>query len=242
LGDDASPRTTAAVTTYTYDPLTFRLVDLVTMRSSTAIQSLHYTYDAVGNITKVADAALQTVFYSNAAVGPDQTFTYDALRRLISATGREHSSQVASAPGYDSPVPLAHPNDGAALARYEETFTYDAVGNILEVAHTRTTSPGTGWTRTYEYETDVSDNPISNRLVTTTPTGHTYTYDAVGRMTSMAHLPTMEWTWAGDLRHAARSGGEPSTGGDAYYRPRIRSRGSARSARRPQPQLMLPIS
>ena len=41
-------------TTYDYDPLTFRLVRLQTLRGSEPLQDLSYTYDPVGNITHIA--------------------------------------------------------------------------------------------------------------------------------------------------------------------------------------------
>src|SRR6185369_2630555 len=44
------------VTTYQYDPKTFRLTELLTLRgSSTKLQHLVYSYDPVGNITDIQD-------------------------------------------------------------------------------------------------------------------------------------------------------------------------------------------
>ena len=37
------------------------------------------------------------------------------------------------------------------MARYEETYKFDAVGNILEVAHKGKTAANPGWTRRYAY-------------------------------------------------------------------------------------------
>ena len=47
-------------TDYTYDPLTFRLKRLHTLRGSEALQDLNYTYDPAGNITHIRDEAKQT--------------------------------------------------------------------------------------------------------------------------------------------------------------------------------------
>ncbi len=74
-------------TTYTYDPLTFRLTHLFTTRGATfpndcpkpppegwprcGLQSLHYTYDPVGNITHIRDDAQQRIFFKNKRVDPD---------------------------------------------------------------------------------------------------------------------------------------------------------------------------
>ena len=48
-----------AVTSYAYDPDTFRLIRLQTSRPATRgpLQDLTYTYDPVGNVTRVTDAA-----------------------------------------------------------------------------------------------------------------------------------------------------------------------------------------
>lgn len=66
-----------AKTAYTYDAQTFRLSGLKTTRAAgqngtatqiftdpTVVQDLAYTYDPVGNIMRIADAALITVFNS----------------------------------------------------------------------------------------------------------------------------------------------------------------------------------
>ena len=68
-----STTATASATTYEYDPLTFRLTHLKTTRpagpdatasqlfqDATVVQDLRYTYDPVGNITRIEDAALKT--------------------------------------------------------------------------------------------------------------------------------------------------------------------------------------
>ena len=67
------------VTTYAYDPLSLRLTNLRTTNSEPqTLQDLSYTYDAVGNILTI----------TNAARGSNQAFTYDELNRLTSATGK----------------------------------------------------------------------------------------------------------------------------------------------------------
>ena len=107
-----------ASTLYSYDPLTFRLTHCYTRRNagvpspttaitrtatatiaarlaqgSLRLQNLHYTYDPAGNITHIQDDAQQTIYFRNKRVEPSNDYTYDALYRLIQATGREHLGQ-----------------------------------------------------------------------------------------------------------------------------------------------------
>jgi RHS repeat-associated protein len=198
-----------ARTEYTYDAKTFRLVRLLTTRPSAGspLQDLHYTYDPVGNITAIHDDAQQTVYFNNQVVDPHAEYVYDAIYRLIEATGREHLGQTsgqANAPGQptedDGPwTGLPHPNDGQAMGRYTEHYFYDAVGNILEMAHAVSTG---NWTRRYEYES------ASNRLRSTSlpadpstaPYTAKYVHDAHGNMTRMPHLPQMRWDHGDRLR------------------------------------------
>ena len=96
-----------ATTEYTYDPETVRLRRLVTTRvsppsdfasqvfqSARTLQDLSYTYDPVGNITQIADAALLTTFNNNLQVDPTCLYVYDAIYRLVEATGRELIGQA----------------------------------------------------------------------------------------------------------------------------------------------------
>ena len=96
-------------------------------------------------------------------------------------------------------VPL--PTDGQAMRNYTENYTYDAVGNFLELAHTANLG---NWTRTYAYG-EPTVPPASNRLSSTTVTGVTerYTYDAHGNMVSMPHLSLMQWDWKDQLQATA---------------------------------------
>jgi RHS repeat-associated protein len=215
-GGENGKRTT---TTYSYDPMTFRLASLTTQRESDGalLQSLTYAYDPVGNITAIADAAQQTVFFDNAVVTPSTSYVYDAIYRLIQATGRELAGGLADSQRDhdDMPMmPLPHPNDLQAVRRYSETYNYDAVGNFLQMAHV---AGGTGqagsWTRRYAYDT-AGGLPASNRLIATSLPGDAddafsakYTYDAHGNMTSMPHLASIGWNDRDQMTSADRGGG-----------------------------------
>ena len=95
-------------TRYEYDEKTFRLVHQKTTRTTVetgrsakifkhpgTIQDLRYAYDPVGNITRIEDGALKTVFHANQQLDAACEYTYDPIYRLIEATGREHIGQSA---------------------------------------------------------------------------------------------------------------------------------------------------
>lgn len=212
--------------TYEYDPITLRLARLETRRGADALQSLSYTYDPVGNITRIQDTANDRVFHNQECVDAGSEYLYDPTYRLIAAAGREHrggDGQVDSDRGSRTVTTL--PADGQALRNYVETYRYDDVGNLLGVRHHRgrdLAQPGqVVWNRRYQY------SPNSNRLLATSvpadPAGlldHTstpdysarYTYDAHGSMTSMPHLAGMSYDHRDRLRGVDLGGG-----GRAFY-------------------------
>ena len=231
------------MTTYEYDPLTFRLARLKTTRPESfladerLVQDLTYTYDPAGNITHIADGAQQTVHFRNRRVEPSNDYTYDAIYRLMGGTGREHLGQAGGQ--LNPPTPpdafnkfharLNHPGDGNAMGTYIEQYVYDAVGNILEMQHgvTGPTPPpalpaNPGWTRNYAYNEPslLETGKTSNRLSSTRIGAgaiEAYTYDAHGNMTSMPHLPLMRWDYQDQLRATSQqvmNNGTPET---TYY-------------------------
>ncbi|NJK32781.1 MAG: hypothetical protein HC927_10435 [Deltaproteobacteria bacterium] len=159
-GSSSSPTTT---TTYTYDPISQRLTRLRTLRPSDdeLLQSLHYHYDPVGNITDIRDTAQPTVYFQNTVVEAANSYTYDATYRLVEATGREHASEGTAQRTHADLTATAQPmtSDPSAMRRYTQQYVYDEVGNILQMKHIPST--GTGWTRHYEYDED------GNRLLAT---------------------------------------------------------------------------
>jgi RHS repeat-associated protein len=221
-----------ASTSYGYDPLTFRLTQILTKRKAAdfpgddpqppiagwpgkQVQNLHYTYDPAGNITHIQDDAQQTIYFRNKRVEPSSDYTYDALYRLIQATGREHLGQGGAPIAYSNDdagrVGLVSAdaagrfaaNDGNAMGTYIERYVYDAVGNFLQMQHRGSDLARPGWTRGYEYSEpslieDGSGGTLlknSNRLARTTlnpagntPQQETYLYDAHGNDLRMPHL------------------------------------------------------
>lgn len=207
-------RGNGVVTTYDYDPLTFRLIRLQTRRGAESVQDLSYFYDPVGNITRLEDAAQQTVFFRNTRVEPRNDYRYDALYQLAAATGREHLGQLGTGPTPDGPVPGEQPGDGAAMARYAERYSYDAVGNLMALQHTGSDPAHPGWTRTYHYA-----GP-GNRLGSTQVGAgevEPYSYDLHGNMTSMLHLQLMRWNHLDQLGASARQVVTEGAAETTYY-------------------------
>lgn len=216
-----------AVTSYEYDRETFRLVRLETTRSAdnASLQDRNYTYDPAGNVTRIRDDAQQTIYFRNNRVKPGADYAYDAVYRLIEATGREHLGQ-----GGESPIPhssddrsrcgLPHPGDGTAMGRYFECYVYDSVGNFLEMRHLGTDPTNPGWKRNYAYDEAslIEPDRRGNRLSgTAVGNGNSdpYRYDPHGNMVCMPHLPVMQWDYRDRLRATSRqvvgNGGAPET-------------------------------
>ncbi len=178
-------------TTYTYDPKTFRLVKLETNPQGggpTQFQKLEYTYDPVGNITEIVDSLSDIVFLNNTMIKPENRYLYDALYRLIEASGRENTS-AAEAPDrkfiYGTIGSFLTGNN--ALRIYTQFYQYDEAGNIKEMRHVGNTD---SWTRTYEYE------PNNNRLHTTQVGSEvtTYTHDIHGNILNLGKtLDELQW-------------------------------------------------
>lgn len=219
----------STITRYYYDPETFRLDQLRTTRpgydpnpfpsndglltDEKILQNLFYTYDPVGNITEISDDAFEPAFFSNQQVDAVCRYIYDALYRLISATGRENY-QATQAPGQygDAPFPVQFPvNDPKALRNYTQTYSYDSVGNINQIKHV---ANGGSWTRNYGYD-DCSNRLSSTWLGNDRINAVQYQYDERGNMRNLANTGPasfMNWNYR-DMIQRLNLGG----GGQVYY-------------------------
>jgi RHS repeat-associated protein len=188
-----------ATTTYAYDVNTFRVTRIRTTRNSDSavLQDLKYWYDPVGNITAQEDAANEAVYYSGTVASPDNDYTYDALYRLIIAKGRELAGNNG-APTYSdnsrvgiNGVPISSA-DTAAMRTYIQYYSYDEVGNMLQMKHTVTGGTG-NWTRDYAIDS-TSNRLIDTSIGSNTPTTETYTYDNRGNITDgFNHLTSLAY-------------------------------------------------
>jgi RHS repeat-associated protein len=225
-------------TRYDYDPLTFRLKQLRTTRpvsnlvfpdfhsnleDDRVVQQLNYTYDPVGNITEIYDEAYEPVFFRNQRVEPRSRYTYDALYRLIEATGRENYHAVDPPPQRPpEPAPVDFWLGGDVLRNYIQRYHYDSVGNILQMRHTADRG---SWTRNYQYHLH------SNRLLATqngsrldydpyveadaATLNERYDYDTHGSLRNLGNVSDefyLRWDTR-DMIHALDLGG----GGWAHY-------------------------
>jgi RHS repeat-associated protein len=219
---DAYGRQSAAVagnstiTTYTYGKLTQRLTNKTVLRQQSGkdstVQNLTYTYDPVGNIMYIQNKAEQTIFFRNGAVYPDSEYTYDAIYRIIEATGREHVGQTKgspSGPGTTSSASSAAPavaaEDGSAMVKYKEKYEYDSAGNITSLYHHLFDAKFPDWTRNFSYEAE-KGVVVSNRLVSTSVGNRTenYRYDENGNIKSMPYLSDMAWDCKNQLRRSSK--------------------------------------
>ncbi|MFB9691976.1 SpvB/TcaC N-terminal domain-containing protein [Amorphoplanes digitatis] len=213
-------RGNGVVTTFDYDPLTFRMTGLVTTRERGRrdLQRLAYTYDPVGNITAIADEAHRPVFFRNQRVDASSGYIYDPLYRLIRATGREQLSRLGARPRTAGPrLPgVALPDDQRAVARYTEEYEYDDVGNVTRLRHRGHDPRHRGWSRTFAYEQH------GNRLDTTTlstggSTPEHYGYDRHGNLTRMPHLEAIGWNHLDQLRTSRRQRSADGRAERTYY-------------------------
>src|SRR4030095_7963434 len=161
-------------------------------------------------------AAGPTEFFNNAVIEPRKRYVYDALYRLIEATGREHAGQLNFGlldNWNDCPYRVDYgANNATAWRNYVQRYTYDSVGNILVMRHVAMGSAANSWTRQYQYATD-SNRLLStgmgaapaNRYATSPTLDYRYGYNIHVSMTSMPHLPTMDWDYTEHLMYISRA-------------------------------------
>jgi RHS repeat-associated protein len=179
--------------TYTIDEPTNRLTEAVTT-PETKPEAAHfkYTYDPIGNVTRVVDAP------AGGATPDTQCYRYDLLRRLTTAWTPASGDCTAnpSATALGGPAP------------YYRDWAYDSTGNrTSEVVHTPT---GTT-TRSYAQPAAGSRQP---HAVQSTSAGDTFGYDPSGNMTSRARagaaMQNLAWDAEGHLASVTDAAGATS--------------------------------
>jgi len=211
----------SVMTRYVYDNKTSRLARLRTesfhpgssefefIPNGNVLQDFAYRYDLAGNITSINHAEPGSGV--NGTDSLKKEFAYDAIYRLISATGRE--SQMSRQEPGDFLFGTAT-SDATLTKDYREIYEYDESGNFLFLRH-RHNGASINRVRTFSYE------PGSNRLQTVSFSGtdFNYTYDANGNMTDEGLSRSMRWDHSDRLIQFAEHnpGGHISKQGNYHY-------------------------
>lgn len=144
-------------------------------------QNDEFFYDTAAQLTRILDGASAV---PGGTGGQSECYTYDARRRLSTAWTTTGSSCASNA-------------DGQGLDPYNQTYTYDAVGNITSLTDG-------GQTSTYTYPTGtVRPNAVTS--ITRSGGTDTYTYDNAGQMTGRTvagKQATFDWDELGQLTKA----------------------------------------
>lgn len=159
-----------------------------------ALQDLTYEYDAVGNVTGIADGADVTRYQRNQRIDPVSRYRYDSLYRLIEATGR----QVRNAPGGPQLPDFQSPADSGQQENYRRSYTYDEAGNLTLMQHQADSGNRTERTAVAR---------LSNRSLPQTPDGQlpdeqqiALAYDLNGNRRELQSGQALQW----DLRNQLR--------------------------------------
>lgn len=208
------------VTTYTYEPQTQRLTGMKTERpvghasGAKVLQDLRYEYDPVGNVLKVRNDAEETRFWRNQKVVPENTYVYDSLYQLVSATGREMAN-VGQQGIHSPPATVPFPTDSSTYTSYTRTYTYDNAGNLTRMRHS---APATN----NSYTTNITISDRSNRGVLSTLTENPATVDALftagGQQTQLQPGQALMWTLRNELLKVTRIARDGSTDDRETYR------------------------
>ena len=171
-----------AETFYTYDPQRRRLQNLMVNSGGNTIMDNAYTYDAVSNVLSVVNGA--SVPQSGKAGGQmAHTYTYDALYRLVSATGTytgadNKTASYTLAMGYDNMHRITSKRqiltqnnvqfNGTLNAGYDLSYTYGTdAGKKFQLANVKDVN----------YRTE--ETPSESKNVNN---NHAYEYDANGNL------------------------------------------------------------
>jgi len=203
----------SVISRYGYEATTNHLLRLTSYRQSedpptedALLQDLRYWYDPAGNITQKNDRSWQTVFNANQQVEPQSLYHYDALYRLIKATGRQLAYTGSEPPNAQWLVDkgigfrTANANDPKQLENFTERYSYDLANNMLALQHRASHN----WT--YRF----SMAPNCNRLAAKT-------YDANGNMLQMDHLKNLSWDYRNNLASADMVVRKDGSSDSEYY-------------------------
>ena len=180
---------TSRMKTEAYALTTTSTTDTYTPQSGTTRQDFAYTYDALGNIKSINDKTPNGGVAG--ATGLTRNFDYDALYRLLKATGRENGP-TTSDPYLDN----IRSDVASSTRAYNQYYAYDKMGNIEELNHD--TSGGGSFTRAFGYS-NISDNNLMDTIIIGS-TNYPFAYDATGNQTLQDTTRNMKWDYANKLK------------------------------------------
>ncbi|MBI6856197.1 RHS repeat protein, partial [Pseudomonas cichorii] len=167
-----------------YEPSNGLLKSLTASRTGNeTLQSLHYSYDPVGNILQIEDRAQPVRFFANQRIEPISRYTYDTLYQLIEATGREVNTGASRGPELPGLQPL--PPDPNQVSNYTQHYEYDPAGNLLQMRHVGAQS----FTRTMRVAPDSNRSLPEGEVETDFETG----FDPNGNLLHLIRGQTLEW-------------------------------------------------
>ena len=161
-------------TNYTYDKDMRWLKHIDTANTyGKQYQNIEYSFDDVGNVEKYTNDCMNGSRYRT-----EQTYTYDALYQLISATGTTEDN------------PYAIPGSPDYSSTYTQDFSFDTIGNMTYKKSEETITPAIqkkggddlNYEFTYEYDADYAHR--LTRAGSEQKGWRYYTYDANGNVTS----------------------------------------------------------
>ncbi|WP_324614312.1 RHS repeat-associated core domain-containing protein, partial [Streptomyces kebangsaanensis] len=160
------------------------------------IEDTRYTYDDMGNVTRVSSTSGQ----DQQASTDNQCFAVDALRRMTQAwTTKNATDDCGAGP---SAATVGGPD------AYWHSYSHDVTGNRTEEVRHAVTSGGEDITRTYTYGRPGQNAPHALRSVTTTGGAtdgqrETFAYDEAGNTTARTGgVRGQELTWDAEGRLA----------------------------------------
>jgi len=200
------------MTRYVHDPVTFRLVRMRTENFSIppsspglssityspagkVFQDFAYVYDLAGNILTIRDRTPGSGVTRTKINELDRAFTYDALYRLFSATGRECRYDILQlSPPWNDTIRC---NDPLAAREYHQEYQYDPVGNVKSLEHYIV---GGKIVRQFTFET--KNGMKLDRLHTLSITDQTYqySYDDAGNLKQEGSSRYFEWDHSNFMR------------------------------------------
>ncbi|HEX8104900.1 MAG TPA: toxin TcdB middle/N-terminal domain-containing protein [Solirubrobacteraceae bacterium] len=185
--------TPVIATTYSYDPMTYRVSGVTAARLADAavLQQLTYHFDPVGNLTHVENG----VTLAPGSPPGDGDHTFDALYRLIASSGRVmdgYTQMVERGAGYE---PFFRGDGPPGAETYSAIYSYDDGDNLTDATYT---APSSSWT------TKLAVSPASNRAVPAEgrvePDPAVGIFDGNGNLTALDGVDSIEWSYANQVR------------------------------------------